>query len=112
MSSTDMSSVKTDGKRYRPVLGIVETERAIKMIKDFFQAGLARSLRLRRITAPFFVTAGTGVNDDLNGIEKPVSFAAAGLNGTKIEVVQSLAKWKRLALRDLKVKPGEGIYTT
>ena len=106
-----MSAIKTDSRRYRPVLGVAETERAIKMIKDFFQTGLARALRLRRITAPFFLTAGTGVNDDLNGVEKPVSFAAAGLNGTKIEVVQSLAKWKRLALRDLKIKPGEGIYT-
>ncbi len=97
--------------RYRPVLGTLETERAIKLIKDFFQGSLARALRLRRVTAPFFVKGGTGINDDLNGIEKPVSFSAPGLGEARIEIVQSLAKWKRLALRDLKIKPGYGIYT-
>jgi len=90
---------------------MLETERAIKLIKDFFQNNLAEALRLRRVTAPFFVKGGTGINDDLNGIEKPVSFAAPSLGGARIEIVQSLAKWKRLALRDLKIKPGYGIYT-
>ena len=97
--------------RYRSILNVTETERAIKLIKDFFQTRLARSLHLRRITAPFFVKAGTGINDDLNGVEKPVTFQAASLDGARIEVVQSLAKWKRLALRDLKIKTGDGIYT-
>ncbi len=97
--------------RYRPVLDALETERAIKLIKDFFENSLARALRLRRVTAPFFVRAGTGINDDLNGIEKPVSFAAPGLGGARVEIVQSLAKWKRLALRDLRIGPGFGIYT-
>lgn len=60
--------------RYRSILNVTETERAIKLIKDFFQTRLARSLHLRRITAPFFVKAGTGINDDLNGVEKPVTF--------------------------------------
>ncbi len=97
--------------RYSPVLDTLETERAIQLIKDFFQCSLAQSLRLRRVTAPFFVKGGTGINDDLNGVEKPVSFSAPGLGGERIEIVQSLAKWKRLALRDLKIKPGFGIYT-
>ena len=97
--------------RYSPVLDTLETERAIQLIKDFFQCSLAHSLRLRRVTAPFFVKGGTGINDDLNGIEKPVSFYAPGLGGERIEIVQSLAKWKRLALRDLKIRPGFGIYT-
>jgi aspartate--ammonia ligase len=88
-----------------------ETERAIKLIKDHFQARLSRRLRLRRVTAPFFVKAGTGINDDLNGVERPVSFSAPGLDGQRVEIVQSLAKWKRLALRDLGIFPGEGIYT-
>ncbi|MHB8094667.1 MAG: aspartate--ammonia ligase [Candidatus Aminicenantales bacterium] len=96
---------------YSPVLDTLETERAIKLIKDFFQSNLAQALRLRRVTAPFFVRGGTGINDDLNGIEKPVSFAAPSLGGVRIEIVQSLAKWKRLALRDLRIKPGFGIYT-
>ena len=97
--------------RYRSLLSAQETEKAIKMIKDFFQNHLARELHLRRITAPFFVEAGTGINDDLSGVERPVSFSATSLNGVTLEVVQSLAKWKRLALRDLKIRPGDGIYT-
>ena len=67
--------------RYRPVLNTLETERAIKLIKDFFESSLARALRLRRVTAPFFVKGGTGINDDLNGIEKPVSFPLPGWEG-------------------------------
>ncbi|HOF83830.1 MAG TPA: aspartate--ammonia ligase [Candidatus Aminicenantes bacterium] len=97
--------------RYRSLLSAQETEKAIKMIKDFFQNHLARELHLRRITAPFFVEAGTGINDDLSGVERPVSFSATSLKGVTLEVVQSLAKWKRLALRDLKIRPGDGIYT-
>jgi aspartate--ammonia ligase len=106
-----MSEFHASRGRYRSVLSVCETERAIKLIKDFFENRLAQELRLRRVTAPFFVKSGTGINDDLNGVEKPVSFTAAGLAGSRLEIVQSLAKWKRLALRDLKMKPGDGLYT-
>ena len=96
---------------YRSALNILETETAIKLIKDFFQTKLAQALNLRRVTAPLFVEAGTGINDDLNGVERPVSFCLKNMNDTRVEIVQSLAKWKRLALADLKINPGEGIYT-
>ena len=96
---------------YKPVLDVRETEIAIKQIKDFFQIKLSRSLNLRRITAPLFVKAGTGINDDLNGSEKPVSFNIKDMNHTEAEIVQSLAKWKRLMLDHLNIKAGEGIYT-
>jgi len=96
---------------YRSALNSLETEMAIKLIKDFFQTKLAEALNLRRVTAPLFVEAGTGINDDLNGVERPVSFCLKNMNDTRVEIVQSLAKWKRLALADLKINPGEGIYT-
>ena len=98
-------------KNYKSILDINQTEQAIKQIKDFFQLNLAAELRLRRVTAPLFVRQGTGINDDLNGIEKPVSFPIKDIDGSVAEIVQSLAKWKRLALADLKVKQGFGIYT-
>lgn len=98
-------------KNYKSILDINQTEKAIKQIKDFFQMNLATELRLRRITAPLFVKQGTGINDDLNGIEKPVSFPIKDIDGSVAEIVQSLAKWKRLALADLKFKHGLGIYT-
>ncbi|MCG6190960.1 aspartate--ammonia ligase [Maribellus maritimus] len=98
-------------KNYKSVLDVNQTEQAIKQIKDFFQMNLASELRLRRVTAPLFVKQGTGINDDLNGIERPVSFPMKDLNETVAEIVQSLAKWKRLALADLEIKPGFGIYT-
>lgn len=88
-----------------------ETEKAIKLIKNYFQENLAEALKLRRITAPIFVKSGTGINDNLNGIEKPVSFNIKNMNNMRAEIVQSLAKWKRLTLADLKLKVGEGIYT-
>ncbi|MBP7263607.1 MAG: aspartate--ammonia ligase [Spirochaetia bacterium] len=90
---------------------IKETERAIKTIKDFFQDQLASELRLSRVTAPLFLPAGTGLNDDLNGVERPVSFAVPALGGAQIEVVQSLAKWKRHALAMYGFEPGYGLYT-
>ncbi len=98
-------------KNYKSVLDVNQTEQAIKLIKEFFQANLAAELRLRRVTAPLFVKQGTGINDDLNGIERPVSFPIKDLNETVAEIVQSLAKWKRLALADLKITEGSGIYT-
>ncbi len=98
-------------KNYKSVLDINQTEQAIKQIKDFFQLNLSSELRLRRVTAPLFVKRGTGVNDDLNGIERPVSFPMKDLDENVAEIVQSLAKWKRMALADLDIKPGLGIYT-
>ncbi len=98
-------------KDYRSILDVNQTEQAIKLIKDFFQMNLAAELRLRRVTAPLFVKQGTGINDDLNGIERPVSFPIKEMNDQVAEIVQSLAKWKRLALADLGIKEGNGIYT-
>jgi aspartate--ammonia ligase len=96
---------------YTPVLDVRETEKAIKFVKDFFQDNLADALNLKRVTAPLFVESGSGINDDLNGVEKPVSFQVKDLGGRRFEVVQSLAKWKRLTLAKLGIYPGEGIYT-
>ncbi len=96
---------------YRSVLDVSQTEQAIKLIKDFFQLNLASELRLRRVTAPLFVKKGTGINDDLNGVERPVSFPIREMDDQKAEIVQSLAKWKRMALADLKLPVGYGIYT-
>ncbi|MDW7759410.1 MAG: aspartate--ammonia ligase [Acidobacteriota bacterium] len=96
---------------YRSHLDPLETEVAIKSIKDVFQTELARALNLRRITAPLLVKSGRGVNDDLNGTAGPVSFPVKDLNGAGVEIVQSLAKWKRMALAQLGLRPGEGLYT-
>lgn len=98
-------------KNYKPVLGVKETEHAIVSIKDFFQLTLSTELNLTRVTAPLFVPSGMGINDDLNGVEKPVSFNVKGMNGQKMEIVQSLAKWKRLKVTEMGMKPGFGIYT-
>lgn len=98
-------------ENYRPVLDVEETEKAIKLIKDFFQMNLAETLNLKRVTAPLIVKAGTGINDDLTGVERPISFDIKDMPNTKAEIVQSLAKWKRLTLGYLKIKQGEGIYT-
>lgn len=96
---------------YRPLLSPIETEKAIREIKEFFQTNLAYELDLVRVTAPLLVEAGTGINDDLNGVEKPVSFQVKAIPGVTAEVVQSLAKWKRMALADLGFAPGTGLYT-
>lgn len=80
------------------------------MIKDFFQQNLATELRLRRVTAPLFVVQGKGINDDLNGVERPVTFPIKDMGEKKAEVVHSLAKWKRLTLADYEVKRGFGVY--
>ncbi|WCJ58815.1 aspartate--ammonia ligase [Fontisphaera persica] len=98
-------------KNYRPVLNVRQTEHAIKALKDFFELSLSTELNLTRVTAPLFVKSGTGINDDLNGIEKPVSFAVKEMNGDRAEIVQSLAKWKRMMLADLGFQPGYGLYT-
>jgi len=96
---------------YKPLLGVFETEDAIKFAKDTFEHALAARLGLRRITAPLFVRAGTGVQDDLNGVERPVSFQVLADGQAEYQIVQSLAKWKRLALYEYGFEPGQGIYT-
>lgn len=96
---------------YRPLLDLKQTEQGIKLIKEFFQQNLSTELRLRRVTAPLFVLKGMGINDDLSGVERAVSFPIKDLNDAKAEVVHSLAKWKRLTLADYDIEPGYGIYT-
>ena len=98
--------------RYRNLLGGTEqTEKAIKAVKDMFQDNLSAQLALLRVTAPMTVLSGTGINDDLNGVERPVRFPVLSLNEQQAEVVHSLAKWKRLKLAELGITPGRGIYT-
>lgn len=96
---------------YKPILNERETERAIVLIKDFFQLSLSTELNLTRVTAPLFVRAGTGINDDLNGVERPVSFPVKDMDEERMEIVQSLAKWKRVKVTELGMKAGFGIYT-
>ena len=98
-------------ENYKAKLDLKQTEKAIKFVKDFFQESLSAELRLRRVTAPLFVLKGTGINDDLNGIERPVTFAVKDMGDAKAEVVQSLAKWKRLMLAQYGIPAGYGIYT-
>jgi aspartate--ammonia ligase len=96
---------------YRPPLALAELEAAIKTIKDCFQAELAAGLGLQRVTAPLFVRAGTGLNDDLNGVERPVRFRVPAADEAEVELVQSLAKWKRWALARYGFGSGRGLYT-
>lgn len=96
---------------YRQKLLPETTEVAIKMVKDAFQTTLARELKLRRVTAPLFLLTGTGLNDDLNGVEHAVSFTIDAMGGRKAEVVHSLAKWKRYKLGAYDIAPGYGLYT-
>lgn len=98
-------------KQYRAKLVPEVMEQAIKMIKDRFQLELAAALDLRRVTAPLFVLSGTGINDDLNGVERAVSFPIKDMEGRKAEVVHSLAKWKRMKLGAYGIAPGYGLYT-
>ena len=98
-------------KDYSPILYPMETQRAIKKIKDYFQEELAYGLKLRRISAPLFVLPESGLNDNLNGVERRVSFTIKDMNEQNAEIVQSLAKWKRYALGKYKIEPGRGIYT-
>ena len=98
-------------ENYKPILDLKNTEKAIKFVKDFFQENLSAELRLRRVTAPLFVLKGTGVNDDLNGVERPVSFPVKEFGDQQAEVVQSLAKWKRMMLAKYGIPVGYGIYT-
>lgn len=100
-------------KGYKSSLNLIETQKSIKMIKDFFQLDLAKRLNLIRVTAPMFVVRNSGMNDDLNGVEKAVSFEFSDDDGQieNAEVVHSLAKWKRYALKKYEFSPGSGLYT-
>ena len=96
---------------YKSLLDMKQTEQGIKLIKEFFQQNISTELRLRRVTAPLFVLQGLGINDDLNGVERAVSFPIKDLGDARAEVVHSLAKWKRLSLAEYQIEPGYGIYT-
>ncbi|MDO4833454.1 MAG: aspartate--ammonia ligase [Bacillota bacterium] len=98
-------------KKYSPVIDIPETQKAIKMIKDSFQQDLQERLALTRVSAPLFVDPETGLNDDLNGTERAVRFTVKDMGEKPVEIVQSLAKWKRLALAEYKFEAGTGLYT-
>ena len=96
---------------YKQTLTPESTEQAIRILKTAFQQKLAKALNLRRVTAPLFVLSGTGINDDLNGVERPVRFPIHCMNDRMAEVVQSLAKWKRMKLAAYRIPAGYGLYT-
>ncbi len=96
---------------YKSKLSVRDTEKAIKFVKDTFQRNLVKSFGFERVSAPMIVPAGIGINDDLNGVERPVSFDIPNCGGATAEVVQSLAKWKRVALKRYGYRDGEGLYT-
>ncbi len=98
-------------ENYNSPLDIKETEVAIKLVKDFYEKALALHMHLTRVSAPLFVAPETGLNDNLNGIERPVSFGIKEQNDKSVEIVHSLAKWKRLALKRYHFPAGEGLYT-
>lgn len=95
---------------YEPKLNLVDTEKGIKLVKDHFEKNLAKELNLLRVSAPLFVTTKSGLNDNLNGVETPVTFRINGVDDN-LEIVHSLAKWKRMALKTYDIPVGEGIYT-
>ena len=98
-------------EHYESALNLHDTQVAIKTVKDFFQQTLASRLNLLRVSAPLFVTPDSGLNDNLNGIERPVSFGIREQNENTAEIVHSLAKWKRYALKEYGFAHGEGLYT-
>ncbi len=98
-------------ENYDPVLSVRETQEAIKYIRDTFQKEFGKEMNLSRISAPLFVTKSSGLNDNLNGFERPVAFDAQDLPDERLEVVHSLAKWKRYALKKYDFQHGEGLYT-
>ena len=98
-------------ENYEPAIGLRETQVAIKIIKDFFQRELAKQLNLTRVSAPLFVLPESGLNDNLNEVERPVSFGIKEQKDRPAEIVHSLAKWKRMALKQYGFQPGEGLYT-
>ena len=98
-------------KNYDPKYGIMETEIAIKVVKDCFEKELSKALDLTRISAPMFVRKAAGINDNLNGVERPVAFEMKEMPDVTLEIVHSLAKWKRIALKQYGLEVGKGIYT-
>jgi len=98
-------------ENYKPNMSVHETQIAIKEVKDFFERALAKELNLTRVSAPLFVRPESGLNDNLNGVERPVSFGIKEQGDRQVEIVQSLAKWKRFALKDYGFSRGEGLYT-
>ena len=98
-------------KDYLPIMQLRQTEVAIKQLKDRFEKDLADELNLLRVTAPLFLRPETGLNDNLNNIERPVAFSVRDIDDARVEIVHSLAKWKRTALHRYEFSPGEGIYT-
>ena len=98
-------------ENYKSALNLYDTQIGIKTVKDFFQNSLSKNLNLLRVTAPLFVRPDSGLNDDLNGFERPVSFGIKENNDEKVEIVHSLAKWKRFALKKYGFSKGEGLYT-
>ena len=98
-------------ENYKSNLSLIETEIAIKKVKDFFETKLAETLNLTRVSAPLFLENSSGLNDNLNGVERPVSFDMLAIEDSNIEIVHSLAKWKRFALHRYKFEDGSGLYT-
>ena len=119
MKCAAVRSISKEGKfrmlilpeHYDPHMTVRETEDAIKFIRDLFQKEFGKEMNLERISAPLFVAQSSGLNDNLNGVERPVAFDMKSIPGETFEVVQSLAKWKRKALMDYGFQPGEGLYT-
>ena len=107
MSSNSLNFIPDE---YTPFFTIIEAAKAIKIIKDSYERNLAEELNLTRVSAPIVVPSDTGINDLLNGVERPVEFDIKE-TGKNVQIVQSLAKWKRLALKRYGFKPDEGLYT-
>lgn len=98
-------------KNYDPVLSVKEIQGAIKYIRDTFQKEFGKEMNLERVSAPLFVSKLSGLNDNLSGVERPVAFDIKAMEDEEYQIVQSLAKWKRMALHEYKFSPGEGLYT-
>lgn len=109
--SDKVSKLSIGTKQYKSILNLMHTEIAINEVKDFFENKFSESLNLIKVSAPFLLKEGKGINDNLNGIERFVSFDALDIQNTNIEIVQSLAKWKRIALMRYGFTFGEGLYT-
>lgn len=109
MESLEKSLIIPQG--YESKMNLVDTEIGIKKIKDCFQQDLAKKLDLTRVSAPLFVRPETGLNDNLNGVERPVAFDVLGIGHKEVQIVHSLAKWKRMALAKYQFKMGKGLYT-
>lgn len=98
-------------ENYKPLISVLDTEEAIKKIKNCFQKNLSSALNLNRVSAPLFVKSGTGIQDDLNGTERPIKFQIKADDNQEYEIVHSLAKWKRMALHEYSIPTGRGLYT-